>query len=126
VKTEGKMNDEEIGEDEVTSCVDMRIQKTREVLAAKAGMYATANNRLHNFDFAARLLNCTPEQALQGMMVKHIVSVFDLIRWTETDPQNITTALIDEKIGDTINYMILLESLLLRRLKRREEDLIDE
>lgn len=114
------MKKTEIAGDEVTSCVEKRIQKTREVLAVKAGMYATPNNRLHNFDSAARILNCTPEQALQGMMVKHIVSVFDLIRWTETEPQSISTALIDEKIGDTINYMILLESLLLRRLRDNE------
>lgn len=119
---EEKVKNKEIARDQVTSCVETRIQKTREVLAAKAGMYATKNNRLHNFDFAARILNCTPEQALQGMLMKHIVSVLDLIEWSETMPARITEALVDEKIGDTINYMILLESLLLRRLKRREPE----
>ncbi|AJP62037.1 hypothetical protein [ANMV-1 virus] len=56
------------------------------------------------------------------MLMKHIVSVLDLIEWSETMPARITEALVDEKIGDTINYMILLESLLLRRLKRREPE----
>jgi len=48
------------------------------------------------------------------MMLKHIVSVFFFFYWTETDDKRITTELIDEKIGDTINYLILLEGLLKR------------
>jgi hypothetical protein len=106
--------------DEVTNCVEKRVRKIREVLKAKAEMYASSSNRLHNFDFAARILNCTPEQALQGMLMKHIVSVLDLIEWTETMPLRITEALIEEKIGDNINYLILLESLFLRRIREEE------
>lgn len=96
-----------------------RLKKTQDTLQSKAAMYASANNRLHNFDVAARVLNCTPEQALEGMMMKHFVSVLDLVQWTETQPQRITTSLVDEKIGDTINYLILLEALLLRRGDKR-------
>ena len=102
---------------EVSDCLEKRVQKIREVLEAKAEIYGSSGNRLHNFDSAARILNCTPEQALQGMMMKHIVSVLDLIEWSETMPVRITEALIDEKIGDTINYLILLESLFLRRIQ---------
>lgn len=104
-------------DDEVSECVEKRVRKIKEILEAKAEMYASTSNRLHNFDFAARILNCTPEQALQGMLMKHIVSVLDLIEWSQTMPLRITEALIDEKIGDTINYLILLESLFLRRIE---------
>jgi hypothetical protein len=96
-------------------CIENRIHKIREILSAKAGEYATDYNRFHNFDVAARILDCTPEQALQGMMLKHIVSVLDLIQGAEEEDLIKATA-IDEKIGDTINYLILLEGLLLRRL----------
>jgi hypothetical protein len=97
-------------------CVENRIARIRKVLTAKAEEYATEGNRFHNFDVAARILDCTPEQALRGMLLKHIVSVLDLIQGAEEVDQ-INAAVIDEKIGDTINYLILLEGLLLRRLE---------
>lgn len=100
-------------------CVENRIKYIREVLSAKAEEYATDDNRFHNFDVAARILVCTPEQALQGMLSKHIVSVLDLVEWSETKPLEITEALIGEKIGDAINYLMLLEGLLRRRIERR-------
>jgi len=42
------------------------------------------------------------------MMVKHLVSVFDLIEGRIPTSQE----MIDEKIGDMINYLILLEAVL--------------
>jgi hypothetical protein len=100
-------------------CVENRIARIREVLSSKEEEYATRGNRFHNFDVAARILGSTPEQALQGMMLKHIVSVLDLIQWADTKEDMLTAAVIDEKIGDTINYLILLEGLLLRRLENK-------
>jgi len=94
--------------------VENRLIKIQETLAAKAKEYASDDSRFHNFEVGGRIIGVTPEKALQGMMLKHIVSVFDLIDWTETDDKRITTELIDEKIGDTINYLILLEGLLKR------------
>lgn len=98
-------------------CIENRIQYIREVLSAKAEEYATGDNRFHTFDVAARILNITPEQALQGMMLKHIVSVFDLVEWVDANSDLLTKQIIDEKVGDTINYLILLEGLLLRRVE---------
>ncbi len=96
--------------------VEARIKKIRETLHRKAEEYAIDGNQYHNFDVAARLLKQTPEQALRGMMAKHLVSVFDLIEATCVTPER-----IDAKIGDTINYLILLEGVLLR-----DKHLIDE
>ena len=92
--------------------LDRRLKLSKEILSNKAKEYATTD-RLHNFKVAARILNTTPENALRGMMMKHIVSVFDLIDNLPIIP---TAELVDEKIGDTINYLILLESLLKERL----------
>ena len=101
----------------LSELIDKRFEKTRNTLRLKAKEYASGDNRLHNFDVGARILNVTPEQALQGMMLKHIISISDLIEWTGSSPERITSELVDEKIGDTINYLILLEALLLRRLE---------
>ena len=100
----------------ISELIDKRFEKTRNTLQLKEMEYASQDNRLHNFDVGARILEVTPEQALQGMMLKHIISILDLIEWTGTSPERITSELVDEKIGDTINYLILLEALLLRRL----------
>ena len=97
--------------------MEKRKQKIREVLCAKAKEYATDENRFHNFDEAARLLNCTPKAALEGMLVKHWVSVMDLI---DANPP-VAKELISEKVGDAINYVILKEGLRLRGVDTFED-----
>lgn len=87
--------------------LQMRLAATETTLAKKAHEYASDEDRLHNFKKAAMVLNCTPKQALLGMLAKHLVSVIDLVN----DPADATWALWDEKIGDSINYLILLEAL---------------
>ena len=54
----------------------------------------------------------TPEMALWGMWCKHLVSVKDLINF----PGDATPELIKEKLGDVINYALLLEGLLTDRM----------
>ena len=46
-------------------------------------------------------------RALGGMMAKHTVSVYDLIERHERG-ETISPAMWDEKIGDSINYLLLL------------------
>lgn len=93
--------------------VERRILAITTTLASKAKEYAK-EDRLHNFKVAARRLNCTPERALIGMMEKHAVSVMDIV---EDIGRGISwpVAVIEEKIGDHINYLILLEALLKER-----------
>ena len=97
--------------------VENRCEQVKKVLCKKAEEYAPNTNRFHNFDVAARRLNCTPEAALRGMMEKHAVSVDDMI----SNPDTATEYLIDEKIGDFISYLILLEGLFLRRIDNSEK-----
>jgi len=94
--------------------VESRTVAIKEVLANKAQEYAKGD-RLHNFKVAARIADSTPEMALKGMFMKHLVSVFDII---DDLDKNITPTpyLVNEKIGDSVNYLILLEALLLERL----------
>ena len=86
-----------------------RIEKCVNVLNVKADEYATSD-RLHNFKVAAGLQGCTPIKALAGMMCKHTVSVYDLVNDQEAG-KTIPIELWDEKIGDSINYLLLLTAL---------------
>ena len=86
-----------------------RLEKIKTILMSKAKEYAQGTNRYQNFDTAARVMGTTREQALLGMMMKHFVSILDIIE----KPCNFSDGIIDEKIGDMINYLILLEGMLL-------------
>ena len=92
-----------------------RLNRIKTVLGNKAKEYAVGGDRLHNFKVAARINNCTPAEALWGMAMKHLVCIEDLIQ----DRVKATDGLIDEKIGDMINYLILLEALLQETIDRR-------
>lgn len=89
---------------EVLSHVVNHINNT---LAAKAEEYATDTDRLRNFKIAASLSENTPKQAAWGMLVKHLVSISDMIQSDKT----YTSEMWDEKIGDAINYFILIRAL---------------
>ena len=95
---------------EFNKIIEERIKKCCDMLIKKANEYAT-EDRLHNFKIAAKLQNCTPITALAGMMCKHTVSVYDLIRDNEKG-KHIPMELWEEKIGDSINYLLLLTALL--------------
>jgi len=87
-------------------------------LIHKAEEYATDGDRYHNFNVAGKILGATPERALIGMWMKHLVSVLDLVEWIDFRPEKLNEEIINEKIGDAINYLILLEGMLNRRVKK--------
>lgn len=90
--------------------INNRIETCKSVLCSKAEEYAT-DDRLHNFKAAGELQKCTPVKALGGMMAKHTVSVYDLIEDYEQGKE-ISPKMWVEKIGDSINYLLLLTALL--------------
>lgn len=94
--------------DEFNIVLDRRLELIRSVLGSKAKEYAHDTDRLHNFNRAAKMFSTTPEKALVGMLAKHWVSVMDMV----DDPGTIRSKeYIEEKFGDTINYLILLEAM---------------
>lgn len=97
--------------------VEDTVSLTKETLIRKGGEYATDDDRLHNFRVAARKLGVTESKALLGMDVKHVVSIEDLTCGLPAMLQgkHSIRSYIDEKIGDHINYMILLKAILYER-----------
>jgi hypothetical protein len=96
------------------------ITKIRNVLGHKAAEYARGGDRLSNFKLAAALNQSSPEKALLGMLTKHIISVWDFVE----DIENGVVAqegLWDEKLGDVINYCILLKGLIIERLNAKSK-----
>ena len=97
--------------DRFVEIVEDRCTKIKLILANKAKEYAVGDDRLYNFKRAAEIARCTPIQALYGMMLKHVVSSIDII---ENADKGIlpSEALLEEKFGDFVNYLILGEAVI--------------
>lgn len=85
-----------------------RLELCKEILIIKGKEYSTDKDKFHNFNSAAILNGTTPEKALWGFAIKHLVSIMDII----DDSERFSGQHIEEKIGDMINYLILLEIML--------------
>jgi hypothetical protein len=86
-----------------------RVCQIEDVLAKKAREYVRNEDRLHNFNVASIISNKTREDVLwNGFALKHLVSVFDMVN-DINEGKLPKKELVDEKIGDLINYLILLE-----------------
>ena len=100
----------ETNQDKYTESIMQMIDYCKQVLVEKHKEYAPGETRAdhyHNFQHAARLMEVTPQQALAGMMVKHTVSIYDMIREAKSEPLEKWR----EKIGDNINYLLILWAL---------------
>ena len=87
------------------------VDRSLNTLFAKSDAYNDPDgDRLRNFKVAAELQHTTPVKALAGMMAKHTVSVYDLI--DKSDEEWIEWKTWYEKIGDSINYLLLLSALI--------------
>ena len=90
-----------------------QIERCESTLCKKAEEYAT-EDRLHNFKVAGELQDCLPTTALARMMRIHTAYVYDMIRGLESG-EEYPLDMWDEKIGDSINYLLLLSALVRER-----------
>lgn len=97
----------EVNETRFRLILDRRFAAISDTLVTKAREYATDADRLHNFHAAAALLRCTPEQACWAFLAKHLVSIGDMVASGHVQPREKW----DEKLGDAINYLLLLEAI---------------
>lgn len=88
------------------NAIESMIGHCGQILLKKHKEYAT-EDEFHNFNVAAALQDVTPQQALIGMMDKHVVSVHDLVN-EHAEGRNIPADVWREKIGDNINYLLIL------------------
>lgn len=98
---------------EFEEVLENQLAVVREMMVGKRDEYAGDEDVLHNFRNAANLTGETLEQALAGMMVKHTVSVYDMIATGEHFPLDKW----NEKITDHLNYLILLRAIIEEKQK---------
>jgi len=102
--------------EEFSKRVEKRIDLVRQTLLTKHKEYAKDDNVFRNFDEAAGgfSLHSTSAEVLWSYMTKHLVSIKDIV----SDNVPVTNEVVSEKIGDVINYLILLEAMLNERGER--------
>lgn len=88
-----------------------RLKLIGEVLGVKAREYASAEDRLHNFTRSSAITGESRGQVCIGFFLKHLTSILDMV---DANAKSVShpESVIDEKIGDAINYLILLEAIL--------------
>ena len=101
--------------DEFDAVVARRLERVKHTLVVKGREYQRGDDRLSNFKNSGATLRSTPEDALLGQWVKHVTSIIDLVQDLR-EGKVATRATWDEKLGDAINYLILLEGLTFDRL----------
>lgn len=89
--------------------VDSEIKRVDEILLVKAAEYALDEDRLSNFRSAAALTGQRMRDVLGGFMLKHTVSIYDMLG----DDADFPIELWEEKITDHINYLILLKAVII-------------
>jgi len=88
--------------------LNRRIEKLKSTLLTKRAEYAQGRDDvLHNLKQGAAFLRCTPQECLLAYVTKHLVSIADLVQSGQPVPE----AVADEKLGDAIVYMVLLEAI---------------
>lgn len=106
--------------EEFEDVLHFRLNKIKSILGDKAKEYADNKDVLRNFNRASKLRNKPREVCLVGMMDKHIVSIYDIIDGIERGEYP-TEEMTNEKIGDTINYLILLEASIKHTLNQTKD-----
>ena len=88
-------------------------------LMKKGDEYSIASDKLYNFKRAGAMLDQHPAQALRGMKAKHDISVLDIIEQV-ANGQLPTKELLEEKIKDSINYLILLYAIIVEEIDKND------
>lgn len=90
----------------------------RAVMSSKSKEYATDGNKMHNFDQGARMTGKSREEVLYGFALKHHISIADM---RENAAKGVlpSLALVNEKFGDAINYLILEKASIVDRIQKQ-------
>ena len=99
--------------------VKERCEKIVSILSVKGKEYRRYDNPFHNFDRIADRRKQEPATALYGAYMKHEQSINDIVDDLENEGTIPSKALLEEKIGDAINYLILLEGIIKRDMHEK-------
>ena len=100
--------------------VEEVMERTKKILLKKGEEYAKTEDVFHNFNNATGIsLHESNTAVAWEFLVKHLQSIKDIITThEETCLELPKQELIEEKFGDAINYLILIEGMFKEKLKK--------
>lgn len=94
-------------QEDFESIIKARHEQCLITLESKGKIYAPRDDRLSNFKDVGAMNQVTPQEALWGMVSKHIIATKDMVQSRETPSDK----WIAEYLGDRHNYLYLLEAI---------------
>ncbi len=110
-------------EKEFEDIVSTTLNSINETLTVKGREYRRDNNPFHNFDVGARKKGIIREKVLDGFMLKHEISVEDMVNDIEKGilPKIET---VEEKFGDILIYLLIKKASIIDRINIEDETVI--
>ena len=118
IKEKKGINMEDVTE-RFNECIDNRLEKCKELLLVKGVEYRRDNNPYHNFNVGSKFTGESSEKVLYGFLLKHLISLQDIINDINVGKLP-SKEIIEAKVSDIINYMLILEALIEERRNNNE------
>jgi hypothetical protein len=96
---------------EMYGFIKNRLKQIEALMTNKGTEYAEDRDGLVNFKESAAFQECTTKEALLGYWTKHVLSIKQMIKDDAQGQQDFPIEKWEEKTGDIILYMLLLECL---------------
>ena len=108
-------------EERFEQIVDKTLNRIKEIIIIKGKEYRRNNNPFHNFDEGSKRTGLIREKVLDGMLLKHEISISDIINDLEIGIlPNIDT--VEEKFNDNLIYLILKKASIIDKIEQDESN----
>lgn len=108
-------------EERFEQIVDETLNQIKETLIQKGREYRRNNNPFHNFEEGSKRSGLIREKVLDGMLLKHEISITDMTNDLEKSIlPNIET--VEEKFGDNLIYLIIKKASIIDRIEQYNEE----
>lgn len=102
--------------------VDETLNQIKFTLIEKGREYRRNNNPFHNFEQGSRITGLIREKVLDGMLLKHEISIADITN-DLTEGKLPKIEIIEEKFGDNLIYLILKKASIIDKIEKNMNNL---